>query len=144
MWLTFVSIVAFLFAVALTLQVPQVQTYIARKVISTIKENLDGDITIEKIHLQPFRTLLLKNVVIVDRNPAYDALDHEKERTDTFFRAEYITARFTLDGLIGHEGIRLNSAIIENAQMNLVLEDKEDTTDGRDITDNLSRIFRLK
>ena len=144
LWLTFVSIVAFLFAVALTLQVPQVQTYIARKVISTIKENLDGDITIEKIHLQPFRTLLLKNVVIVDRNPAYDALDHEKERTDTFFRAEYITARFTLDGLIGHEGIRLNSAIIENAQMNLVLEDKEDTTDGRDITDNLSRIFRLK
>ena len=87
-WLTIVSICVFLFAVALTLQMPQVQTFIARKAAGAVADKLDGEISFEKIHLQPFRTLLLKNVVIIDRNPAYDAVDSTKARVDTFFRAD--------------------------------------------------------
>jgi hypothetical protein len=144
-WLAIVSICVFLFAVALTLQVPQVQTFIARKAVEAVADKLDGDISFEKIHLQPFRTLLLKNVVIIDRNPAYDAIDSTKARVDTFFRAEYITAKFSLEGLVKHQGIHLRSAIVENGQFNLVLEDKPDAKEGeKDETDNLSRIFRLK
>ena len=144
-WLTIVSIVVVLFAVALTLQVPQVQTFIAHKAVSTIADKLDGDISFEKIHLQPFRTLLLKNVVITDRNPAYDAADSTKARVDTFFRAEYITAKFSLQGLVRHQGIHLRSAVVENGQFNLVLEDNPNALKGeKQDTDNLSRIFRLK
>ena len=144
-WLTIVSICVFLFAVALTLQMPQVQTFIARKAAGAVADKFDGDISFEKIHLQPFRTLLLKNVVIIDRNPAYDAVDSTKARVDTFFRAEYITAKFSLEGLVKHQGIHLRSAIVENGQFNLVLEDNPYAREGeKDETDNLSRIFRLK
>ena len=144
-WLTIVSICVFLFAVALTLQMPQVQTFIARKAAGAVADKLDGEISFEKIHLQPFRTLLLKNVVIIDRNPAYDAIDSTKARVDTFFRAEYITAKFSLEGLVKHQGIHLRSAVVENGQFNLVLEDNPYTREGeKDETDNLSRIFRLK
>ena len=34
------------------------------------KEKLDGEITIEKIHFKPFTTLVLKNTLIIDKNPA--------------------------------------------------------------------------
>lgn len=144
-WLTIVSISVFLFAAALTLQAPQVQTFIARKAVSAIAEKIDGDISFEKIHLLPFRTLLLKNVLIIDRNPVYDALDPTKARVDTFFRAEYITAKFSLESLLNYEGIHLQSAAVENGEFNLVLEDDPDAIEkGDNDTDNLSRIFRLK
>lgn len=144
-WLTIVSISVLLFAVALTLQVPQVQTFIAAKAVEAVAGKLDGDISFEKIHFQPFRTLLLKNVVITDRNPVYDAVDSTKARVDTFFRAEYITAKFSLEGLVKQQCIHLRSVVIENGQFNLVLEDKPDAKEGeRKETDNLSRIFRLK
>ena len=129
-WLTTVAIAAVLSAVALALQMPQVQTFIAGKVVEIIGGKLDGDISFEKVHLQPFRTLLLKNVVIIDRNPEFDAADSTRTRVDTFFRAEYITAKFSLEGLIRHQGIHLRSAVIENAQMNLVLEENPDAKEN--------------
>lgn len=109
-----------------------------------MSEKLDGDIHFEKIHLKPFTTLVLKNPVIVDRNPVTDATDSLSMPVDTFFSAEYIIARFTIDGIFRIDGIHLRKAYIENAQMNLVLEDMDDMGDGDITTDNLSRIFRLK
>lgn len=143
-WLTIVSIAALLCSVALIIQMPQVQTFIVREVVSSIEEKLDGDITFEKIHIQPFRTLLLKNVLITDRNPIYDPADPTRERVDTFFRAEYITAKFSLEGLYKHQGVHLRSVLVENAQMNLVLEDNQDTASTLPAITNLTRIFRLK
>ncbi len=143
-WLVLVAIAAILSAAALIIQLPQVQTYVIGRIADKLDDKLDADISIGKIHLRPFRTLFLKNVLIVDRNPAEDALDPSKEKVDTFFRAEFITARFSLEGLMKHQGLHLDKAVIENAQMNLVLEDKADTGDGDTSSDNLSRIFRLK
>ncbi len=139
-----VAIVAFLFAVALLIQLPGVQTFVAGRVVETLDSKLDADIRFEKIHLRPFRTLVLKNIEIIDRNPVRDAANPASELVDTFFRAEYITATFTLEGLIRQQGIHLDEVEISNAQMNLVLEDKTDEGDGDTSTDNLSRIFRLK
>ncbi len=138
-----VAIAAFLFSLALVLQLPQVQTFIVGKVLELVDNKLDADIRFEKIHFQPFRTLVLKNVTIIDRNPAKDAADSVSPPVDTFFCAEYITARFTYDGLIRHQGIHIDKVSVTNAEMNLVLEDKPDMGDGDTSTDNLSRIFRL-
>lgn len=144
-WLTIVSICVFFTAVALILQVPQVQTFIVRKAVNVISDKIDGDISFEKIHFQPFRTLLIKNVTIIDRNPVYDAADSSKARVDTFFRAEYITAKLSFDELTKHQGIHLRSVVIENAQMNLVLENNPNALKGgKTSIDNLSRIFRIK
>ncbi|MBR2063630.1 MAG: translocation/assembly module TamB [Bacteroidales bacterium] len=143
-WITLVAVVSFMFAVALLLQLPRVQTFIAGKVVERLDEKLDADIRFEKIHLHPFRTLIIKNIEIIDRNPVADASDPNGIKIDTFFRAEYIAARFTFDGLFRQQGLHLDDAVISNAQMNLVLEDKPDEGDGDTSTDNLSRIFRLK
>ena len=138
------AVVAILFAGVLTLQLPQVQTFLTRKVTDVLSSKLDGDIVFEKLHFKPFTTLVLKNAAIIDRNPATDPTDPQKEKVDTFFRAGYIIARFSLKGLAGSEGegIHIRKAYIADARMNLVLQDGKDTTDKG--TDNLSRIFRLK
>ena len=128
----------------LVIQLPKVQTFIAGRIVEKLNEQLDADIAFEKIHIQPFRTLIIKNITIIDKNPVPDAADPSKEPVDTFFRAGYITARFSLEGLIGLEGIHLDKATVSDAEMNLVLENKPDEGDGDITTDNLSRIFRLK
>ncbi len=132
-----------LFAAALVIQMPQVQTFVTGKVVDRLSEKLDGDISFEKIHLKPFTTLVLKNVSIIDRHPACDLTDPASVKIDTFFRAEYIIAKFSYNGLFKHEGIHLKKAFISNAQMNLVIENKPDAGDGDVSTDNLSRIFRI-
>lgn len=139
-----VAVVSVLFALTLTVQFPQVQTAVSRKVVNILSEKLDGEISFEKIHFKPFTTLVLKNAVIIDKNPVSDPLDSLHVPVDTFFRAEYVIATFTLDGLLKQEGLHLRNAVVDNAQMNLVLENKTDEGDGDVTTDNLSRIFRLK
>ena len=124
------------------IQLPQVQTYVAEKVVSQLSERLDGNITFEKIHFKPFTTLVLKNVVIIDKSPVQDPIDSTAVQIDTFFRAQYIIAKFTLKGLRSKDGLHLDKATISNAEMNLVLEDS--TIDGKVKFNNLSRIFRLK
>ena len=117
----------------------------ASKVVDIISSKLDGEIKFEKIHLRPFTTLVLKNAVIIDKNPYVDPTDSTCFPVDTFFRAEYIIARFSFEGLFDNEALHLDKAYISNAQMNLVLEDKSGI-EGADTTykDNLSRLFRLK
>ena len=117
----------------------------ASNVVDILSKKLDGEIKFEKIHLRPFTTLVLKNAVIIDKNPYVDPTDSTCFPVDTFFRAEYIIARFSFDGLFSHDALHLDKAYISNAQMNLILEDKSGI-EGADTTykDNLSRLFRLK
>ena len=129
-------------AVALAIQTPGVQTRIADKAVSALSDKLDGEITFEKIHFKPFTTLILKNVVIIDKAPVQDPADSTAVQIDTFFKAKYIIAKFTLKGMTGQEGIHLDKATITDAEMNLVLEDN--FQGDKDKFNNLSRIFRIK
>ena len=142
-WLAFVAAAVVILAGSLVIQLPQVQTFAAKKVVESLSEKLDGNIRFEKLHLKPFTTLVFKNVVITDKHPVVDPADSTKAPIDTFFRAEYIIAKFTLNSLLRSGSIGINRAFISNAQMNLVLEDM--TVDGKtEPFENLSRIFRLK
>ena len=141
-WLTFVAVASVLTAISLAIQTPQVQTRIADNAVRILSEKLDGDITFEKIHFKPFTTLVLKNIAIVDRNPVKDPIDSTAVQIDTFFRAEYIIAKFTLKGLRSENGLHLDKATISNAEMNLVLEDT--TLKHKNKFNNLSRIFRIR
>ena len=143
-WLTFVAVTSAVLAGILAIQLPQVQTYITEKTVSRISGRFDGDIIFEKIHFKPFTTLVLKNVAIVDKNPTLNPRDITASPVDTLFKAEYIIARFTLDGLLNQESLHLSKAYIGNAAMNPVLENKPDNGDGDITSDNISRIFRLK
>lgn len=137
-WLTFVAVASVLLAGVLAIQLPQVQTYISEQVMERLSARLDGDITFEKIHFKPFTTLVLKNVAITDRNPSVNPHDSTAAPVDTLFKAQYIIARFTLEGLRHEDCLHLNKAYISNAQLNLVLED-----DSPAYTQSLSRIFNV-
>ena len=128
----------------LIIQLPQVQTSVADKVVHTLSDKLDGEVSFEKIHFKPFTTLILKNIVIVDKHPAIDPTDSTAAQIDTFFRAEYVIAKFSLEGLLDKESIKIDKVYVGNAQMNLVLEDFADTTRTKGKYNNLSRIFRIK
>jgi len=139
-----VAVAAVLFSMVLTIQIPKVQTFLTEKAVNAVADKLDGDIVFEKIHLKPFTTLVVKNISIIDRNPVSNPHDSTAVCVDTLFRARYIIARFTLDGLIRQEGVHLDKAYISDAKMSLVLENKEDNGDGDISTENLSRIFRIR
>ena len=141
-WLTLVAVTVSLLAIALAIQTPGVQTRIADKAVRALSEKLDGEISFEKIHFKPFTTLVLKNIVIIDKSPVKDPTDSTAVQIDTFFRAEYIIAKFTLKGLRSEHGLHLDKATISNAQMNLVLEDS--ITADKNKYNNLSRIFGIK
>jgi len=143
LWLAFVAVASVIIAGALVIQLPQVQTAVAEKVVRTLSERLEGDISFEKIHFKPFTTLVLKNTVIIDKKPVQDPVDLVAEPVDTFFRAEYIIAKFSLDGLLDKESIKIDRAYVGNAQMNLVLEDFADPAMAGDKQNNLSRIFGI-
>ena len=131
-----------MFAVSLTIQLPQVQTALSKRIVSNISEKIQGDISFEKIHFKPFTTLVLKNVLIIDRAPVKDSLTGVQ--IDTFFRAQYVIAKFTLDGLFRQDRIQLNRAFVSNAQMNLVLEDTPYEFRNKQSGENLTRIFCIK
>ena len=140
-WLTIVSILAFVFAASLTIQLPQVQTFIAKRVINTLSEKIQGTISFEKIHFKPFTTFVLKNALIVDKNPTINP--RNGAQVDTFFRAQYIIAKFSMEGLFRHGSIHLDKAFISNGHMNLVLENRPDLGDGDTTAENLTRISDL-
>ena len=119
------------------------QTAVAEKVTKVLSEKLDGEITVEKIHFRPFNTIVLKNLLIIDKHPVVSPIDSTLEQVDTFFRAEYIIARMSLAGLLDEESLKIKSTDVKNAQMNLVLEDLRTKNDSIVAYNNLSRIFRL-
>lgn len=120
-------------AAFIALQSSRVQTYVAHKVTEKLKETIPADIRVGKIHLRPFNTLILEDVLILDGEPAIPA-DTSKSPVDTFFRAGSVIAGFSLDGLFTGDGFKVSQAKIRDAQMNLVLEGG---------TINLTRIFGL-
>ena len=137
-WLTMVSIIVFTFASTLVLQLPQVQTAIAEKAVKSVSDKLQGDISFEKIHFKPFTTFIIKNVLITDRNPIPNP--RTGAQVDTFFRAQYIIAKFTLEGMFKDNSLHLDKVFVSNAQMNLVLEDEPNDENGRE---SLTRIFGI-
>ena len=141
-WLAFVAVASVIIAVALALQTPAVQTRLAQKAVEMLDDRFEGKVTFERLHFKPFTTMVLKNVVISDSNPVQDPLDSLKARTDTLFKAKYVIVNLSLKGLKGNEGIHLDKVSVQDAFMNLVLEDAP-YLEHKDKGNNLSRIFGL-
>ena len=125
-------------ATLIAVQSSGVQTRLAEKAIGILEDRIDGNISIGKLQFSPVKAVVLKDVVITDRNP-YRAPDGTTAN-DTLFRAGYITARFSLKSLTGAGGIRLASAGISDAMMYLAIEPERDSAEAGN---NLKRIFRL-
>ena len=103
-----------------------------------ISDKIDGRIEVGKIHANPFKAVVIKDIAIIDTNPFTDSAGNVA--CDTLFRAEYITATFGLKSLLGGAGFHLNTATVENAMMYLSIEPGDSISSNN----NLKRIFRLK
>lgn len=139
---TFWKILRYLFGVLLlallvafvAIQSPAVQTRVADRVTSKLGEDLEGIISFESVSLTPFRTLVLKNAVILDDNPVNDF-----KRLDTLATVGELSATFTIRSLIAGNGIHLNRVQLKNACLNLAIEDGIGKRKGT----NLERILKL-
>lgn len=114
------------------LQFPAVQTRIAGKVLSRLEKMTEGTLHVGSFNLQPFRSIVLKDVYVLDDNPA---VLRDETPQDTLFRAATVTADFTLRGLLSDKGLFLRSASVDEGLFSLVIEGPKRT--------NIKRIFHL-
>ncbi|MBR6858857.1 MAG: translocation/assembly module TamB domain-containing protein [Bacteroidales bacterium] len=132
------AILILLLALVVAIQSPRVQTALARKVVSRVSGQIDGDISVGLIAVRPFDAVTLEDVVITDRNPYAGG---EFPRQDTLVRIGSLSGRFSLKGLLHKERISVSRLKLKDAEFNLVIEPG---TGAKGTTDNLSRVFRLK
>ena len=131
------ALLILLLALVVAVQSPRVQTALARKAVSQLADSIDGDISVGHIAIRPFDAVTLEDVVVLDRNPYAGG---EFAPQDTLARIGSLSARFSLKGLLHKERISVSRLKLQDGELNLVLEPG---TGGKDVVDNISRIFRL-
>ena len=72
------------------IQSPRVQTRAVQAVTQKLGDAIDGDIQVGSVRIMPFNSLVLKDILILDKNP-YSNLSVAAP-ADTFFVAESISA----------------------------------------------------
>lgn len=128
----------------IALQSSAVQSRVARFAIERLKDKIDGDISIGKILIKPFSAAVIKDMTILDRNPAAYPGDTSYVPKDTLFHAGYITASMSLKGLFRKEGLYFGRIKVSDASMTLVTEPEYDPATARTFVSNLQRVFRMQ
>lgn len=119
------------------LQSPSVQTRVVEKVLDRINGSLGGAIEAGDIHVAPFNSFILRDVVIIDHDP-YD----KQAPADTFAYIRQVSGRVSIRGLFSKKGIYLSRAELDGGMMHLTSEPAPPGSDVK-TTSNLTRIFKL-
>ena len=101
------------------LQSPRIQTALARNLASRLNEGIEGELTIGRVQLLPFKTLILRDVVLTDNDPLSTSFF---EPRDTIARIGIATVSFSLKGLTSKEGIHLARVALRGGSFTLVRE----------------------
>lgn len=130
------------FAALIAVQTPAVQTRLAEKALQSIENHINGKISVGKVHIDPFKAIVLRDLVVLDADPFRDSLDV----VDTLFRARYVTANFSIRSILKGGSISIASAKVTDGLFFLTVEPEnrgcapEADTSG---TTNIKRIFKL-
>ncbi len=124
------ALAALLFACWILLQTPAVQTFMARKVVQSLENVLNGRIEFSRIHIKPFTALVLKDVAVLDDKPV---TDWEGNGLDTIARAKSIVTTFSLKGLRNDGAIHIKRLSVKDGAFVLA-------TDGRG--SNIGRLVK--
>ena len=122
------ALVAVAVCLAILLQIPSIQGAVAKKALAKLEKVTDATISFSSINIMPFSGLIIKDLAVVDTNPAANA-------PDTLFSAGDLNATFRLKTLISKNGVYLSRARIRGGSMALVREP------GHRL--NLKRIFHI-
>lgn len=121
------------------LQIPSVQTQLARQVCSILGKNMDADIHFSSIQIVPGNGLLIQDLLVKDKDPyTEDIYRRGWAPVDTVICAKSIKARFSLRGVLTGKPFKIRSLQLEDGQFSLTSEPRED------YKSNLQRIFKLK
>lgn len=132
---------ALIVAALIAVQSPKVQTFLAEKALHSLENSIDGRISIGKIHIDPFKAVVIKDLAVIDNHPYRDSAG--MMATDTLFRARYVSATFGIKTLINDGSISLSTAKVTDGLFFLVIEPGDSTAAATSGTVNLKRIFRL-
>lgn len=132
-------------AALLVVQCPPFQKKMADKFLEGLNEKCDGEISFSKIHFRPFKTLVIRDLCIVDKNPQSPlpevmeklGIDSYTPR-DTLLSAGYVIAKMslkTVSTLADGNGVHLDKLFLRDAHINLVVEEGRLT--------NLQRMFGI-
>ncbi len=122
----------------LALQLPAVQSYLARKALERFTAGIDGEIQFESIQLRPFHGFTARGVVVLDRHP-YESGALGKA-PDTLLQIGSASATFNLLNLFSGGVLPVRNAELNDVTMNLVLAPQRDSSEARL---NLVRMFGL-
>ena len=125
--------VAVLLAYAL-FQMPFVQTWLSSKAIDKVEEIFDARITLGRIALKPFTTLIIQDLNVIDPAPISESA------RDTLLHVDQLSATFSLMSLMGpgHEDFILKRVKLKGATFSLVIEG------GEIYSTNLTRMFHIR
>ncbi len=112
------------------LQSPKVQTALARKLTAKLNDKIEGELSIGRVQILPFKTVILRDVAMTDNDPLTTSFF---EPRDTVFRVGIATVSFSLKGLTGKKPLTLKKVSVRDGMLNLVTEAPYVT--------NLKRIF---
>ena len=121
----------------MVLQNPKVQTRLAKELLQKIEESIDGEVSFGSLCVYPWRTVVLRDLLITDRHPYIDSRGCSQ---DTLAWAGYVSANlFNIKSILGGEGLHFSSICVRDGGMYLIVEPWEGGP--KDKRDNLSRIF---
>lgn len=113
-----------------------VQTRLVHIFTGKLKDSINGEILIGNISVKSFSTIVIDDLVILDNEPALDIHNKGFAPSDTLFRAEKVTGKFSLRSLFSGKGMHFSRFEIDDAVFNMVSE-----TSGN-WKKNYQRIFR--
>ena len=115
-----------LIAAVLLLQIPAVQTGIARRALASLEDKIDGKIQVGSLRVEPFNTIIVTDALLTD--------DNRTGGQDTVFYARNLTAKFSLKGLFNKDNpFNIKSLNVSDGVFALVTDQ-----DGKS---NLTHIF---
>jgi hypothetical protein len=118
------------------LQIPKVQTFIAKKAISYVSNKIDGKIDIKKVYLIFFNKIIINDIAIVStqESPKLDSLKRNFNQSDTLLSCQTLSVEFSPLSLLKMKP-KIQSIELKEGVFNLQNE-------GED-SNNLERIFKL-
>ena len=119
------------------LQLPAVQTGLARFAGSKLNELIDGRIEIGSIRLHPFNAVTLKDVCVIDDNPCPDRYGRGCGTLDTLARIGRMSVTLSPRSLFSKGGIHLGRVDVSDVLFQLAIEP------GEEYSANITRIFRI-
>ena len=130
-------IIVLLLGTLLVLQLPVVQTSIARFVTGKLQGAIDGRIEIGSVQIHPFNAVTVKDVCIIDDNPCPDRYGRGCGTIDTLARIGHISVTLSPRSLFSKGGIHLGRVDADDVLFQLAIEP------GEEYSANITRIFRL-